>query len=97
MTEDETDAGVGRLARKLTEVKRKLACAKDRLKEFEPAATGLSACFNVRQAPDYEKLQALCRETDWRSLVETANALVTLTEEKTRLEECLREAGVDLR
>ena len=95
MTEDETDAGMGRLARRYAETKRKIACVRGRIDDVREAAE--TACRELRFLGTGESAAAKKAEFDavpWLALSEWLGTLTKLEEEKTRLESCLRDAGL---
>ena len=94
MTEEETDAGVGRLARKYAEVKRKLACVKDRLAENREGIGSLHAALKVEPIDGFDWPQKACAAIDWPTIQRDASLLSELGAEKARLEGALQEAGL---
>lgn len=97
MTADETGAGVGRLARKHTEVKRRIARAEESLSESSGKIEELATCFQTGLRDNYAEIQRAYREIDWNAFVEVVDLLKALSEERARLETLLREAGVEIR
>ena len=93
MTEDETDAGMGRLARRYAETKRRIACVRGRIDEVHEAAEKASRDLRYVQSTVTDT-KAQFDAVPWSDIGEWLGKLVKLEEEKGRLEGCLKDAGL---
>ena len=88
MTDQEIDAGIGRLTTRYSTVNRKIACLKGKLQE---------AAILLRCGPGFTatRLQDELAEFNPDEIAATAKALIASEDEKAQLEDRLREAGLD--
>ena len=95
MTDDELDAGIGRMVSRYSAVNRKIACLKSRLQEASKPA--YDAAIRLRCGPDFSAaaLRIDLGRVDWGDLIATADTLAEQEDERARIEACLREAGLD--
>lgn len=94
MTNEGTDAGVGGLARKYADVKRKLACVKDRLAEHQERVSSLHAALKVEPIDGFDWPKKACSEIHWPAIQRDVSLLSELGAEKARLEDALQEVGL---
>ena len=94
MTEDETDAGAGRLARRYADTRRKIACVRGRVNEVNEAAEKASRQLRYTHAGDYAGIKAQFDAVPWSDISDWLEKLAKLGEEKEQLETCLRDAGL---
>ena len=95
MTEQETEAAIGRLAMKYDEVNKKIACVRGYLNEHQNKLKDVIGAINLASQGQYEKPSTACAAVDWEGLRRHADMLPNLAEEKSRLEDCLRQAGLE--
>ena len=94
MTDDEVNAGVGRMAHDYAETRRKIACLRNRIASHHGAVLTLLTTVGEAQTVGYGALQHACSGVDWDALTADADALAAMGKERERLEHCLREAGL---
>ena len=94
MTDEETDAGVGRLARRYADIKREIACVQGRIDEAREAAESSSSELRYLHAKDYAKIKARFDAVPWADISGWLEKLVDMGEEKKSLEGYLRDAGL---
>ena len=94
MTEDETDAGTGRLARRYADTRRKIACVRGRVNEVCDAAGKASRDLQCIHTGDYAETKAQFDAVPWSDISDWLEKLAKLGEEKEQLETCLRDAGL---
>ena len=68
MTDEETDAGAGRLARRYADTKRKIACVQGRIDEAHEAAESSSQELRYVHAEDYAKIKAKFDAVPWANI-----------------------------
>ena len=95
MTDEETDAGVMRLIRKHVDIKRKIACVRDRLHELGRGAEAAAVSLRNMNSGDYEKTKTEFDSVDWSGISDALGKLVELKIERDRIEDCLREASLE--
>ena len=94
MTENEIDAGIGRLARKYAEINREIACVRHRLSEHGIKFRALADAINMASQGHAGAPQAACAAIDWDVVCGDASRLPELATRREELEGCLREAGL---
>ena len=95
MTDQEIDAGIGRLTTRYSTVNRKIACLKGKLQEA--AKPAYEAAILLRCGPGFTatRLQDELAKFNPDEIAATAKALIASEDEKAQLEDRLREAGLD--
>jgi len=95
MTDEQEDAGIGRLASRYSAINRRVDCLKNKLKEASQPA--YEAAIRLRCGPGFSATQLRDELTrvDWQGVLTTTDALVVSEEEKKQVEACLRRAGLD--
>ena len=94
MTDEQVEAGIGRLAKKYNEVNEKIACVRMALMEHQKKLRDVVDAINLATQGQYAKPSVTCAEVDWEGLCKHADELPDLADEKTRLEACLQQAGL---
>lgn len=95
MTPTEVDETIGRMARNLSEAKKKLVCCEERLRDRKRSLS--SVVFYMQGTLDHAGLHKACQDVDWDAFVAALGAVVETKEEISRLTAALKEAGVDVR
>ena len=94
MTNEEKEAGIGRLVLAYEDVRRKLGCAGHRLDAHQDAVDKLAAAL-IGPARNPGTLRERCAGVDWEGLRADADLLAELTDEMRRLGKHLMDAGLD--
>ena len=94
MTDEETDAGAGRLARRYAETKKKITCIRGLVQETEPAAFKAAHSLRSVHVGDYESIKAGFDAVDWEGISKNLTSLVELGRKKAEIEDCLRDTGL---
>ena len=95
MTDEETDAGVGRLVKRYADTKKRIACIRSRIQEMDKGAERAGTSLRNMHLGDYEQTKAEFDAVDWSGISDALGKLVELKNEKERIEECLRGAGLE--
>ena len=94
MTEDETDAGIGRLARRYAEIQRQIACVKGFLHEKGKGAEGAAMSLRNMNSGNYEKTKKAFDAVPWVEISNHLGELIELSRERKRIQDCLHQAGL---
>lgn len=94
MTEDKTDAGVGRLTRRYAEVQRKIASVNGFLHEKGAGAERAAVSLRNMNFGDYEKTKSEFDAVPWAEISDHLGKLAELARERDRIQDCLRQAGL---
>ncbi len=94
MTDEETDAGVGRLVKRYADTKKRIACIRSRTQEMGKDAERARMSLRNMHLGDYEQTKAGFDAVDWSGISDALGKLVELKIEMDRIEECLRGAGL---
>ena len=95
MTEHEVDARIGRLISRYAEVRRKIACLKDKLQESREPAYQLSIALNPGPQLRSERILKALATLDMGEVVALTSDLKASEEEKAGIENSLREIGLE--
>ena len=95
MTDDETDAEIGRLTRKYDSINRKMACRQHWLGEHGVLLRAAADAANLATQGRFEKLKAAIEPVDWATFCQTAADLSDLARERGHVEDLLRQAGLE--
>ncbi len=94
MTEDETDAGVGRLARQYAEIQRQIASVKGFLHEKGAGAETATVSLRNMNFGDYEKTKKAFDAVPWAEISNHLGELAELARERKNIQDCLHQAGL---
>ena len=93
MTDEETDAGVGRLVRLYADTKKKMACLTDQIQKQSGAVTQVGSNMKLNSNL-YGSLLSAWDVVDWEALGKNMESLREQVAEKERLEGLLSDVGL---
>ena len=93
MTDEETDAGVGRLVRRYADIKKKVACLTDQIQKHSGAVTQAGSNMKLNNHL-YGSLLSAWDVVDWEALGKNMESLREQVADKERLEGLLNDAGL---
>ncbi len=94
MTENDTDADIGRLARRYAEVRRQIASITGFVNEKGAGAEAAAMSLRNMNFGDYEKTKQAFDAVPWAEISTHLGELAELGGERSRIQECLRQAGL---
>ena len=95
MTDQEVDAGIGRLATRYSNVNRKIACLKGKLQEAAKPAYDAAILLRCGPGVSAQRLHDQWSQIQTADILTTIQMLQEAETEKAQIEDRLREAGLD--